>query len=80
MVSERINQLTASRSFIEGTQDALDSGLYAIGLFFDLSKACDVIDHNILLDTRFIWYKRCVKHVIQVLPVKQIPVCRNIKH
>jgi hypothetical protein len=41
---------TASQSFIESIQEALDSGLHSIGLFFDLSKAYDVIDHDILLD------------------------------
>jgi hypothetical protein len=41
---------TASHSFIESIQEALDRGLYAIGVFFDLSKAYDVIDHVILLD------------------------------
>jgi hypothetical protein len=40
---------TASHSFIEGTQEALDSSLHAIALFFYLSKAYDVIDHDILL-------------------------------
>ncbi|PNF28301.1 hypothetical protein B7P43_G05448, partial [Cryptotermes secundus] len=41
---------TASQSFIESIPEALDNGLYAIGLFFDLSKAYDVIDHDILLE------------------------------
>jgi retron-type reverse transcriptase len=42
--------VTASQSFIESIQEALDSGLHVTGLFFDLSKAYDVIDHDILLD------------------------------
>jgi dsDNA-binding SOS-regulon protein len=48
----RKNKLTVTvcQSFIESIQEALDSGLYVIGLFFDLSKAYDVIDHDILLD------------------------------
>jgi hypothetical protein len=41
---------TASQSFIESIQEALDRGLHAIGVFFDLSKGYDVIDHVILLD------------------------------
>jgi hypothetical protein len=39
---------TANQTFIERVQDALDRGLHAIGLFFDLSKAYDVINHNML--------------------------------
>jgi hypothetical protein len=41
---------TASQSFIESIQEALDRGLHAIGVFFDLSKAYDVINRYILLD------------------------------
>jgi hypothetical protein len=41
---------TVSQSFIESIQEASDRGLHAIGVFFYLSKAYDVIDHDILLD------------------------------
>jgi hypothetical protein len=41
---------TGSQTFIESIQDALDTGLHATGLFFDLSKAYNVINHDILLD------------------------------
>jgi hypothetical protein len=41
---------TASQTFIESIQEALDKGLHATGLFFDLSKAYDVINHDLLLD------------------------------
>jgi hypothetical protein len=34
---------TASQTFIESIQEALDRGLHVIGLFFDLSKAYDVM-------------------------------------
>jgi hypothetical protein len=34
---------TARQTFIESMQEPLDRGLHAIGLFFDLSKANDVI-------------------------------------
>jgi hypothetical protein len=40
----------ASQTFIENIQEAMDKGLHAIGLFFDLTKAYDVINHDILLD------------------------------
>jgi hypothetical protein len=41
---------TASQTFIESIQEALDKGLHAIGLLFVLSKAYDVINHDLLLD------------------------------
>jgi hypothetical protein len=41
---------TASQTFIESIQEALDKRLHATGLFFDLSKAYDVINHDLLLD------------------------------
>ena len=41
---------TASHSFIKSVQEALDKHLHAVGIFLDLSKAYDVINHNRLLD------------------------------
>ena len=41
---------TASHSFIESVQEALDKHLFAVGIFLDLSKAYDVINHEILLE------------------------------
>jgi hypothetical protein len=41
---------TASQMFIESIQEAWDKGLPAIGLFFDLSKAYDVINHDLLIN------------------------------
>jgi hypothetical protein len=40
---------TASQTFLEGVQEAFDRQLHVVGLFLDLSKAYDVINH-ILLD------------------------------
>ena len=36
-------------TFIENIQQALDNNLHVVGIFFDLTKAYDVINHNILL-------------------------------
>jgi diphthamide biosynthesis methyltransferase len=41
---------TASETFIQSIQEVLERGLHAIGLFFDLSKAHDVINHVLLLE------------------------------
>ena len=41
---------TASHSFIQCFQEALDRHLQAVGILLDLSKAYDVINHNRLLD------------------------------
>jgi len=41
---------TASHAFIESVQEALDNHLHVVGIFLDLSKAYDVINHDILLD------------------------------
>jgi hypothetical protein len=41
---------TASHSFIESVQEALDRHLRLIGIFLDLSKAYDVVNHNMLLN------------------------------
>lgn len=46
---ENKSTITASHSFIGKIQQALDNKLHAIGIFLDLTKAFDVINHNILL-------------------------------
>ncbi|PNF39982.1 hypothetical protein B7P43_G15963 [Cryptotermes secundus] len=40
---------TALQSFIEDVQKALDNKFFALGIFLDLSKAFDVINHKLLL-------------------------------
>lgn len=43
--------IDAIHAFIQGIYDALDNGKLAIGLFYDMSKAFDCVDHNILTNT-----------------------------
>jgi len=41
---------TASQSFIQNVKEALDQHLHAVGIFLELFKAYDIINHNMLLD------------------------------
>jgi len=41
---------TASHSFVESVQEALDRHLHVGGICLELSKAYDVINHNMFLD------------------------------
>jgi hypothetical protein len=47
---EKKSAFTAIQSFIEDVQKALDNKLFALGIFLDLSKAFDVINHKLLLN------------------------------
>ena len=40
---------TATHAFLENIQKAIEKKIHLIGIFFDLSKAYDVLDHKILL-------------------------------
>ena len=42
-------------SIIEGIQNKLDQGEYAAGVFVDLKKAFDTVDHDILIN-KFEYY------------------------
>jgi hypothetical protein len=39
---------TATHAFLENIQEAIEEKIHLIGIFFDLSKAYDVLDHKIL--------------------------------
>ena len=47
---EQKSTTIAIQSFIDRIQEALDNGLQAIGIFLDLTKAYDVLNHRVLLD------------------------------
>ena len=40
---------TATQALIERIQEAVDKKIYSIGIFIDLSKAYDVLNHELLL-------------------------------
>ena len=40
---------TATHAFLKNIQEAIEKKKHLIGIFFDLSKAYDVLDHKILL-------------------------------
>ena len=44
---------TAVQSFIERIQEALDKRVHTIGIFLDLTKAYDVMNHKLLLEKLF---------------------------
>jgi hypothetical protein len=41
---------TAVQSFIERIQEALDKRVHTIGIFINLTKAYDVLNHKLLLE------------------------------
>ena len=43
-------------SLVENVNQALDSGNVLVGVFLDLKKAFDTVDHKILIDKLQIWH------------------------
>jgi len=50
---EQKSTTTAIHSFIERLQETLDNGLQAIGIFFNLTKAYDGLNHRVRLDKSY---------------------------
>jgi hypothetical protein len=80
---------TASQSFLESIQDAVDRGQHAIEIFFDLTKAYDVINHDILLGKlnsygirgmTNSWLKSYLAHRKQFVEINQINGRRQNKY
>jgi len=78
----RVNKstTTACHTFIEKVQQALDNNLHAIGIFLDLTKAYDVLNHDILLHklksygVRGLlnaWFKSCLSGRSQYVSITQ---------
>ena len=71
---------TAVQSFIQQTQEALDKRAQAIGIFIDLSKVYDTLNHTRLLEklvlygirgVAYLWFKSYLTHRRQYTEVKQ---------
>ena len=64
-------------TLVERVEKALDTGKVVVGVFLDLKKAFDTVNHTILLHKQ-IWYTRnCFKMVFK-LSVLQKTVCPNM--
>jgi hypothetical protein len=79
----------ASQTFIESIQEVLNRGLYATGLFFDLSKAYDVITHDTLLDKLNscairndpnLWFKSYSPNRLQSVEIKETDCSNSFKN
>jgi retron-type reverse transcriptase len=80
---------TATHSFIQSVQEALDKHLYAIGIFLDLSKAYDVINHKRLLDKLYHygirgsvikWFQSFLTNRTQFVEISQTDKNKCIHH
>ena len=80
---------TASHSFIQSVQEALDKHLYAVGIFLDLSKAYDVINHKRLLDkldsygirgSMNKWFQSYLANRTQFVEISQTDINKCIQH
>jgi len=55
---------------------ALDENKYAVGIFIDLYKAFDTVNHSILFKKiRIIWNKRVLSELVWQLSKKSVSVC-----
>jgi hypothetical protein len=72
---------TVSQSFIEHIQEALDNHYHVVGIFLDLTKAYDVVNHDILLNkldsygiigVSKLWFKSYLTNRIQFVEIIQV--------
>jgi hypothetical protein len=71
---------TAAQSFIEIIQEAVDKGVHSIGIFTDLTKAYDTLNHKVLLeklssyvirDITNLWFKSYLTNRRQCIEINQ---------
>jgi len=68
---------TALLDFYDKITESIESGEYTIGVFIDLQKAFDTIDHSILLQKLSYYGIRVVAQLVFRLPKKQKIICSN---
>lgn len=80
---------SAIAKFTNAVLEALDRGDYVTGIFLDLSKAFDTVDHKILLNKmnalgiRGIaneWFKSYLQNRVQRVEISQTKSCHMAKH
>ena len=80
---------TASHLFIQSVQEALDRHLHVVGIFLDLSKTYDVINHNRLLDKLDSygirgsvnkWFQSFLTNRTQFVEISQMDRSKYIQH
>ena len=62
-------------TIVEIISKALDTGIYVVGVFLDLKKAIDTVDHNILLEKIKLWNQREYTQMVQELSNEKISIC-----
>ena len=71
---------TAVHSFIERIQEATDKRVHTFGIFLDLTKAYDVMNHKLLPETQFhygirgstdLWFRSYLSHRKQFIEICQ---------
>ena len=80
---------TASHSFRVCVQEVLDRHLQVVGIFIDLSKAYDIINHNILHDkldsygvsgSSNMWFKSYLTNRTQFVEISQTDISNHTWH
>jgi hypothetical protein len=76
----------AVQAFVEKIQEALDNRLYSVGIFIDLTKAYDTLNHKVLLEKLSfngirgitnLWFKSYLTIRRQYLEIRQSDSCKN---
>ena len=66
----------ALMTLMDNLINCLDNSEYVVGIFLDLSKAFDTVEHNILLQKlSIVWYSRNGTRLFLKLSYKQISIC-----
>jgi hypothetical protein len=76
----------AVQAFVEKIQEALDNRVHSVGIFTDLMKAYDTLNHKVLLDKLSLygirgitnlWFKSYLTNRRQYLEIRHSDFCKN---